>query len=156
LETPGPGAYKPEKVNAVFRSAAGYSLSARTSGQKAQSSPGPAAYVLSPQFGGNVKTKSSAPAYSMTSRRGFGSFSEDLKKTPGPGTYNSIDPSVYRYRQHVYSMTGRNLQPGDQTKKPGPGAHSPEKVTINRNQAAKFSFGIRHSDYVAPFAERTL
>ena len=53
-------------------------------------------------------------------------------------------------------MTGRNLQPGDQTKKPGPGAHSPEKVTINRTQAAKFSFGIRHSDYVAPFAERTL
>ena len=47
----------------------------------------------------------------------------DLKKTPGPGTYNTIDPSIYRYRQHVYSMTGRNLQPGDTTKKPGPGAH---------------------------------
>ena len=81
-------------------------------------------------------------------------FTSDLKKTPGPGTYNTIDPSIYRYRQHVYSMTGRNLQPGDTTKKPGPGAHSPERVSINKTQAAKYSFGIRHSDFVAPFVER--
>lgn len=26
-------------------------------------------------------------------------------------------------------MTGRNTMPGDNTQKPGPGAHSPEKVT---------------------------
>ena len=75
-------------------------------------------------------------------------------------------------------MTGRNLQPGDTTKKPGPGAHrevvkfywkffkifffwifltiwnSPERVSINKTQAAKYSFGIRHSDFVAPFVER--
>ena len=35
-------------------------------------------------------------------------------------------------------MTGRNLQPGDTTQKPGPGAHSPEKVSINRNKAARY------------------
>ena len=81
-------------------------------------------------------------------------FFLDLKKTPGPGTYNTTDPSVYRFRQHVYSMTGRNLQPGDSTQKPGPGAHSPEKVKINRRATASYSFGIRHSDYVAPFVER--
>ena len=134
LKTPGPGQYAPEMVDAVFRKAPSYSLSARTTGNLTQSSPGPAAYVLSEQIGSNVKTKTSAPAYSMSSR--YGSFSEgmaifcfdfwpfsDLKKTPGPGTYNTIDPSIYRYRQHVYSMTGRNLQPGDTTKKPGPGAH---------------------------------
>ena len=73
--------------------------------------------------------QASAPAYSMTSRHGIGGFSEDLKKTPGPGTYRPIDPSVYRYRQPSYSMTGRNIQPGDSTRKPGPGAHSPEKGT---------------------------
>jgi len=165
----------PEKVTHVFSSAPSYSLAARTSGQMTQTSPGPAAYVLSVQIGSNVKTKASAPAYSMSSRKSFGSFSEgkikffnkklfisirkfifflDLKKTPGPGTYNTTDPSVYRFRQHVYSMTGRNLQPGDSTQKPGPGAHSPEKVKINRRATASYSFGIRHSDYVAPFVER--
>merc|ERR1711931_263392 len=154
LQTPGPGSYVPEKVTNVFSSAPSYSLAARTSGQMTQTSPGPAAYVLSVQIGSDVKTKASAPAYSMSSRKSFGSFSEDLKKTPGPGTYNTTDPSVYRFRQHVYSMTGRNLQPGDSTQKPGPGAHSPEKVKINRRATASYSFGIRHSDYVAPFVER--
>ena len=61
-------------VNTVFRKAPSYSLSARTTGNLTQSSPGPAAYVLSEQIGSNVKTKNSAPAYSMSSR--YGSFSE--------------------------------------------------------------------------------
>ena len=28
--------------------------------------------------------------------------------------------------------------------------HSPEKVVINKHQAAKHSLGIRHSEFVAP------
>ena len=27
-------------------------------------------------------------------------------------------------------MGGRNVMPGDNTQKPGPGAHSPEKVSV--------------------------
>ena len=76
LKTPGPGQYAPEMVDAVFRKAPSYSLSARTTGNLTQSSPGPAAYVLSEQIGSNVKTKTSAPAYSMSSR--YGSFSEGM------------------------------------------------------------------------------
>lgn len=34
--------------------------------------------------------------------------------------------------------------------KPGPGAHSPEKVLINKTQAPSFSLGIRHSEYITP------
>jgi len=150
FQTPGPGTYSPESVSASYKAAPSYSLAARTKGQKGQSSPGAAAYVLPVQIGNNVKTKASAPAYSMTSRHGIGGFSEDLKKTPGPGTYRPIDPSVYRYRQPSYSMTGRNLQPGDSTKKPGPGAHSPEKVSGHKPMPPRFSFGVRHSEYVAP------
>merc|ERR1712173_478427 len=111
FQTPGPGTYSPEKVSNAYKSAPSYSLSARTKGQVTQSSPGAAAYALPIQIGNNVKTKVSAPAY---------------------------------------SMTGRNLQPGDSTKKPGPGAHSPEKVSINKRHTPQFSFGIRHSEYVAP------
>lgn len=80
LQTPGPGSYVPEKVTNVFSSAPSYSLAARTSGQMTQTSPGPAAYVLSAAIGSNVKTKASAPAYSMSSRKSFGSFSEGNSK----------------------------------------------------------------------------
>lgn len=72
--------------------------------------------------------KKQAPCYSMTERSKIGGFSEDLKKTPGPGAYNTTEPSTYRERQPQYSMTSRNTMPGDATIKPGPGAHSPEKV----------------------------
>ena len=38
----------------------------------------------------------------------------------------------------------------DSTQKPGPGAHSPEKVELNKPAAPKFSLGIRHSEFVTP------
>ena len=47
-------------------------------------------------------------------------------------------------------MLGRNGMPGDSTRKPGPGSHSPEKVYITKRKAPECSFGIRHSTYVAP------
>ena len=50
LQTPGPGAYAPEKVKNIYESAPSYSLAARTKGPGTQSSPGPAAYVLSGKF----------------------------------------------------------------------------------------------------------
>ena len=39
-----------------------------------------------------------------------------------------IHPDVHRNKAPVYSMYARNEMPGDTTMKPGPGAHSPEKV----------------------------
>ena len=47
-------------------------------------------------------------------------------------------------------MLGRNNMPGDGTRKPGPGSHSPERVHINKRKAPQHSFGIRHSNYTAP------
>lgn len=38
----------------------------------------------------------------------------------------------------------------DSTQKPGPGAHSPEKVYINKPSAPNFSLGIRHSEFITP------
>lgn len=38
----------------------------------------------------------------------------------------------------------------DQTKKPGPGAHNPEKVYVTTKKAPSFSLGIRHSEYITP------
>ena len=72
--------------------------------------------------------KKQAPCYSMTGRSKIGGFHEDLKKTPGPGAYNTTDPSTFKEKRPLYSMTSRNVMPGDSTQKPGPGAHSPERV----------------------------
>jgi len=51
-----------------------------------------------------------------------------LLQTPGPGTYTVVHPNVYKQKSPFYSITGRNPLPTDSTLKPGPGAHSPEKV----------------------------
>merc|ERR1712071_294375 len=90
--------------------------SGRTKGHKSDQSPGPAAYGLNPMLGIHVLTKGSAPAYSMTARATVGSFHEDLRKTPGPGTYKPVDPSLIKSRGPSYSMIGRNLMPMDSTR----------------------------------------
>jgi hypothetical protein len=38
----------------------------------------------------------------------------------------------------------------DATKKPGPGAHSPEKVYVNKPSAPKYTLGSKHSEYITP------
>ena len=41
-------------------------------------------------------------------------------------------------------------QRAESTNNPGPGVYSPEKVTVNKPSAPKFSMGIRHSEYISP------
>lgn len=52
-----------------------------------------------------------------------------LHQTPGPGAYNVTSPNIYKTAPPNFSMTSRNVMPGDGTQKPGPGAHSPERVS---------------------------
>ena len=51
-----------------------------------------------------------------------------LYQTPGPGTYNISSSDGYKKKAPVYSLGSRYLLPGDNTHKPGPGSHCPEKV----------------------------
>lgn len=95
-------------------------------------------------------SKTQAPCYSLTGRSNVGAFCEDLHKTPGPGTYKITDPSLIKDKAPHYSMTSRNVMPGDTTQKPGPGAHCPETVYIHKRAAPNFSFGIKHTQYMAP------
>ncbi|XP_076849118.1 ciliary microtubule associated protein 1B [Brachyhypopomus gauderio] len=151
FQTPGPGRYCPEKAGkTTYYSAPAFSLSSRTKAFQNDQTPGPAAYMLPSVFGPNTVNKLSAPNFSLIGRSKIGSFHEDLQKTPGPGTYRVVDPNVYRSKPPQFSMTGRNGMPGDTTKKPGPGAHHPELVTMTLQKAPGFSFGIRHSEFVAP------
>ncbi|KAM8820192.1 ciliary microtubule associated protein 1B [Eudromia elegans] len=147
FRTPGPGRYCPEKAGKwAYPSAPVYSLASRTKHFANDQTPGPAAYGLPPMLGPRVVGKSSAPNFSMLGRSAVGSFYADLCKTPGPCNYRVVDANVYKRRAPQYSMLARNLLPGDNTRKPGPGAYSPEK----RGQPRGITFGIRHSDYLAP------
>lgn len=152
FRTPGPGAYAPESSgpSAKYR-AASYSFGTRHRNRKTDSVPGPNNYSLPGMLGSTVQSgKKQAPCYTLTGRSKTGSFHEDLQKTPGPGNYTTTDPNYYKGKAPQYSMTSRNNMPGDGTQKPGPGAHSPEKVYVNKRQHPQFSFGIRHSQYEAP------
>ena len=59
-----------------------------------------------------------------------------------------VEVKEVSHTQHTCHHTSPHC--ADSTKKPGPGAYSPEKVTVNKPSAPGFSMGIRHSEYVAP------
>ncbi|AWP08590.1 putative outer dense fiber protein 3-like isoform 2 [Scophthalmus maximus] len=148
---PGPGHYSPEHSGKLtFRSAPAYSLFGRSKDFSLKKTPGPASYSLPPILGSRSSFASTAPAYSLSGRSKTGSFHEDLRKTPGPAAYKLVDPSIYGKKTPQYSMTGRNFVPGETTQKPGPGSHYPEQVITTRAKAPSFTFGIRHSEYIAP------
>ncbi|KAK3569861.1 hypothetical protein QTP86_006732 [Hemibagrus guttatus] len=151
--TPGPAYLIPSNITRIGRDGnPAYSLYSRPKDPQLFQTPGPgpAAYMLPPVLGPISVSKRSAPSISLSGRSTIGSFHEDLKKTPGPGTYKVVEPNVYRSRSPQYSLIGRNSLPGDTVKKPGPGAYCPEQVTSTRYKAPSFSFGVRHSEYIAP------
>jgi len=152
FKPPGPGAYSPEGSGPSSKPMPpAYSFGVRHKHRKTDNTPAANCYTLPNMLGTTIQSaKRQAPCYSLTGRNKTGSFHEDLQKTPGPGAYNTTNPNNYRQQQPQYSMTSRNIMPGDSTMKPGPGAHSPERVWVHKNQQPQFSFGIRHSQYLAP------
>nr|CAH0099385.1 unnamed protein product [Daphnia galeata] len=65
---------------------------------------------------------------------------------PGPGAYESGNQDKYKARSPSYSISSRTNIPTDQTQKPGPGAHSPEK--IKQESSPAHTFGMKHSPYL--------
>jgi len=152
FQVPGPGAYSPEHAGPQAQmSAPRYSFGSRTRLRASDKNPAPNQYSLPGLLGKTVDSqRKQAPVFSLRGRSKIGSFSEDLQKTPGPGTYTTTDPNITKTKKPLYSLGARRDLPGDGTVKPGPGAHSPEKVYINKHQAPISSFGIRHSAYTTP------
>ncbi|XP_041352527.1 outer dense fiber protein 3-like isoform X1 [Gigantopelta aegis] len=151
-KTPGPGAYRPEEAGpTAAKSAPKYSFGSRHRSRGTDQTPGPNVYNLPPMLGKTAQGgKKQAPIFSLTGRSKIGSFHEDMQKTPGPANYSVCNPNLYREKKPQYSLTSRNPMPSDTTTKPGPGAHSPEKVCMDKRCDPAFSFGVRHSAYVAP------
>ncbi|XP_033108860.1 outer dense fiber protein 3-like [Anneissia japonica] len=149
--TPSPYAYSPEKCHPQGeRHAPVHSMGARTRYRKRDQCPAANNYSLPSLHGSKVPNKKSSSSYSMTARSKVGGYLEDLAKTPGPGRYHAINPNIVHVKKPSYSMLGRHDGVGDSTQKPGPGAHSPEKVYVNKRKYPSHSLGIRHSEFVCP------
>jgi len=152
FHVPGAGTYSPEKAGPASKyMSPRFSFGSRTRLRASDKNPGPNQYSLPGLLGKTVESgRRQAPIFSQRGRSKIGGFDEDLQKTPGPGTYTVTDPSTYKNKAPLYTLRPRTEMPGDGTLKPGPGAHSPEKVIINKRAAPVPSFGIRHSDYTTP------
>ncbi|XP_021073046.1 outer dense fiber protein 3B [Mus pahari] len=146
--TPGPGRYFPERAgNVTYPSAPRHTIAPRNWGiLSKQETPGPGSYTVPSLLGSRVISKVSAPTYSIYSRSPVGSCFEDLSKTPGPCAYHVVNPMIYKTRAPQFTMLGRTLPPRENTKKPGPASYSVDKHQKPRG----WSFGIKHSDYLAP------
>ncbi|XP_063786511.1 ciliary microtubule associated protein 1A-like [Pseudophryne corroboree] len=109
-------------------------------------SPGPK-YALPGNTGydGHDPTRKRSPAYTF----GAQSTRERSCETPGPG------PAAYHLgavakNAPTAMLVGRCTRLEQKTSGPGPGSYRPEKVVLCSPQAPQFSFGIRHSEFMAP------
>jgi len=145
--TPAPGKYSPEKYPIPNnKRAPTYSFGCRLPEPKCAITPAPNAYTL-PSLIGLQRVAHSAPAHSICGRPKIGAYYEDLQKTPGPGTYKVCDLNTYLARGPAYSVKGRH-ETRDKNIAPGPGAYHPEQVFMHKKAAPRFSFGIRHTEYI--------
>ncbi|XP_035169740.1 outer dense fiber protein 3B [Oxyura jamaicensis] len=142
--SPGPAYMVPPRTTVKGKDGIpAYSIYGRPRDLEPFRTPGPGCY--SPEKAGKWAFPS-APVYSLRSRtKEFASDQTPGLQTPGPCKYRVVDANVYKSRAPQYSMLARNVPPGDNTIKPGPGAYSP---SMGRPQG--LTFGIRHSDYLAP------
>ncbi|KAK6177879.1 hypothetical protein SNE40_012754 [Patella caerulea] len=152
FRTPGPGSYQPEHSGPSSHfNHPSYSFGSRSKFRRTDNVPAANCYTLPGMTGNTVQSgKRQAPKFSLSGRQKTGSFAEDMAQAPGPGTYNTIEPSTFKSKAPLYSMTSRHAMPGDTTRKPGPGAYSPQNVWVHKEKKPEFSFGIRHSQYTTP------
>ncbi|XP_059793288.1 ciliary microtubule associated protein 1B isoform X2 [Balaenoptera ricei] len=66
--------------------------------------------------------------------------------TPGPCAYPVVSPGIYKPRAPQFSMLARTSLPQGNSLNPGPAAYNVDQHRKPRG----WSFGIRHSDYLAP------
>uniref|UniRef100_A0A3P8V7B0 Outer dense fiber of sperm tails 3-like 2a n=1 Tax=Cynoglossus semilaevis TaxID=244447 RepID=A0A3P8V7B0_CYNSE len=152
FQTPGPGAYSPEKappLNNHVR-APSYSMGSRTRYRSSDAVPAPNSYSLPNLLGCQVPTKASSASFSFSGRRKVGDPTEDLAMSPGPAKYSSTNPDIYHRRQPSFSMQGRSKRPSYSLTIPGPGAYRPEKYHLHLPKPPSFTMGIRHSEFVTP------
>ncbi|XP_056282738.1 outer dense fiber protein 3-like protein 2a [Pseudoliparis swirei] len=155
FQTPGPGAYSPEKAPPIHHGPPSYTMGSRTRYRSVDPVPAPNSYSLPSLLGGSAPNKPSTAGYSFSGRRQVGGPSVDLcARSPGPARYGSTDPDVYRRRQPSFSIQKRTRRPHSSSSSsscaPGPGTYSPERFHAHLPRPPSFSLGVRHSEFVTP------
>nr|AGM32679.1 uncharacterized protein [Coptotermes formosanus] len=137
---PGPGQYNVTGLSAKGKdSAPAATLHSRTKGARPDLTPAPGDYNLEKS---EKVVHDNSPKYTF----GHKTQVEKPSQTPGPGTYNNSKADNYKAKAPAYSMSSRYQLPSDSTLKPGPGAHSPEKIRLDNLPA--HTFGIKHSPHM--------
>eukprot|EP00043_Microstomoeca_roanoka_P015138 m.151124 g.151124 ORF g.151124 m.151124 type:complete len:377 (-) comp16192_c0_seq2:383-1513(-) len=158
--TPGPGTYQSVDVTriSVAKSAPSFSMGIRVKEHMSSISPGPGAYTVpmtasakTASLKGRPKSKLTtespgpvynvdlspvtrkAPGYSMGARIS----TRDIKQTPGPGAYNSLDARDPK----AASIKGRAKAPNPPAS-PGPGAYN-ATITPGSKSMPAYSMGGR-------------
>lgn len=153
FNTPGPGSYQVEKcVVPGERRSSAFVMGMRTRYRKQDQVPAPSQYSLPTTLGSKLTTSNmkGSRAFAFNSKPMKGGYDEDLAQTPGPSAYALHNDNSTRKKAALSSMASRTYIPGDPTQKPGPGAHSPEKVIVNKPRTKAFPIGVKHSDYTTP------
>lgn len=152
-KSPGPMDYSTDKQSLLSAHSRppSYSFGLKRRELNADQTPGPNQYVTPSDKLHIDSSKRRAPSYHIVSRSKIGGFDQDLTQTPAPGAYKPVEVSRFLRRSPAYSITSKNLMPGDRTQIPGPGAHSTEKVWVHKRESPRFTFGIRHSQYSGTF-----
>ncbi|XP_046404579.1 outer dense fiber protein 3-B [Ischnura elegans] len=144
FSTPGPATYSPDAYAGGVRPPA-FSIAGRYDIRRKDISPGPNAYAMPSTIGNRVPDKPTSAAFSIASRPHV----LTRHQTPGPAAYEPPNLHVYKERSPGYTIAGRNRILGERTPKPGPNAYFPSYKTYQRSP--EFSFGVKHSEYEAPF-----
>ena len=71
-------------------------------------------------------------------------------QTPGPGSYHVVDATVTGRKSPSYSLHLRTELVTDKSLRPGPGSH---KVVAQCKQPPAYSFGVKHSQYIASYLD---
>ncbi|XP_026542871.1 outer dense fiber protein 3-like protein 2 [Notechis scutatus] len=151
-QSPGPGTYSPEKLGpSLQQRAPSFSIAARTKSRPVDPVPASNSYILPSLLRARIPNRPSKATHVLSGKNAKGSASKDPRQMPGPTSYKPHAPAVCFGRPPAFSMLKRLQKPTRAFQTPGPGAHSPEKVTIHRTGAPSYSFGVRHSEYLMPF-----
>ena len=150
-DVPGPGNASP-KVDfaSQYHKAPTFIMGERNSFKLGDNNPAPNSYGLPELIGSGVPNKCSSASYSLHTRNKVGAPNEDLAKTPGPAAYTTTDNNIVFSRNPVWSLMSRSKSMTNvMASNPAPNAYQSRGFPDKRS-SAKFSMGIKHSDYVMP------
>ncbi|KAK7864335.1 hypothetical protein R5R35_009178 [Gryllus longicercus] len=151
-QTPAPGDYNPEKSDKIVHASPKFTFGLKTQPGKPSITPAPNVYNIPTVLGATKEgNKKQAPAFTISGRQK--EKMDDRINNPGPGSYNDAKADNYKIKSPAYSISSRYQMPQDPTPKPGPGAHSPEKVRLDTIPA--HTFGIKHSQYMGVLKAHT-